>query len=177
MKMVYERPMMMAELYATNAYCNACGTSFKNGKLTTSAEQAKSHNNGTLGSWDPGNSGFKPEDLSHTFDGTKPYQYSEGLCGGYGQTQHSDKSQAIWKCTCEDCEKNGEVWFLEWSHYYTMHLNGGQDTFFLYKDMDGDGEFDITPNASTFPSYTPGQTDYNVAIVVYDEDVSIVPLS
>ena len=173
MKMAYERPMMMAEVYAANAYCNTCGASFKNGMLTTSADKAMNFNGDTDG-WQPGNSGFTADDLSHTFDSTSVYEYTDGLCGGYGQTQHSDKSQAIWKCTCKDHE--GETWFLEWSHYYTMHVNGGQDTFFLYQDSNKNGKFDITGNSTSFPAQEPG-SDYNVAIVVYDEDVSIVPNS
>lgn len=166
MKRVYERPVMMAEVYETMAYCNGCGTSFKNGTITTIAALANSTNNGN-GNWSPGNSGFDESDLVHTFDNTSIYETKNGLCGWGSNCEN--KSQSIWKCTCHP----GDPWYLEWSHYYTVHQNNGKDTFFLYHEENENNSFDITPNSTSWPAIENG-TDYNVAQIVYNENESIV---
>ena len=166
MKMAYERPLMMAEVYATNAYCNACGTSLKNGILTTDADHAYRNINGDK--WQPG-LGFTAADLSHTFNNNNIYQITQGNCNG--QHSSSEREQAIWACTCD--HEDGSVWYLEYSHYYSMHMNGGKDTFCLYKDADGDGNFDIIHNSNNFPAIENG-SDYNVAVVIYTEGESVV---
>lgn len=163
MKKNYESPIMLAEVYKTNAYCGACNTSL-NGQLQTDPNNAYSDDRGTK--WKP-KSGFSitTADLSHTFP-ANPTATSTGLCGGYGSTQHEDKSQSIWECNCTT--HPGETWFLEWSHYYSIHLNGGNSTFFLYKDANGNGEFDIVNQGGSYPTQSSG-SDINVAMVKYNE--------
>lgn len=165
MKKIYECPVMMAEVYETNAYCSSCGTSFKNGTLTTDASRAKSSNNGS--GWNPGNSGFTRDDLTHTFNNKVIFETSKGLCGGLG-SGCDNKDQSIWKCTCHP----DEPWYLEWSHYYSVHVNHN-DTFFLYKEANNNNHFDITPNSNHWPAKESG-TDYNVAQIVYTENESVV---
>ena len=69
----------------------------------------------------------------------------------------------IWKCTCDSTAHPGETWYLEWSHYYSVHANE-KDTFFLYKEYNGKDGVTITPNSSTWPAIENG-TDINVAQV------------
>lgn len=168
MKMVYERPMMMAEVYATNAYCNACGTILKNGILTTDDKHA--YRNTGKDTWQPA-LGFTKDDLSHTFKNDNIYQTVEGNCNN----GCSDASQSIWRCTCDD--HPGETWYLEYSHYYSAHTVGTPEnpvpTFCLYKDADNDGKFDIIHFANDFPAIENG-SDYNVAVVIYTEGESVV---
>lgn len=165
MKKIYECPVMMAEVYETNAYCSSCGASFKNGTLTTDASRAKSSNNGT--GWNPGNSGFTTADLTHTFNNNDIYETIEGVCG-WGSLACDNKKQSIWKCTCHPTDP----WYLEWSHYYSVHQNR-HDTFFLYHEANGQDGCTITPKSSHWPAKESG-TDYNVAQIVYTENESVV---
>lgn len=166
MKKIYESPVMMVEIYKTNAYCSSCGTSFKDGTLTTVASRANSTNNGN-GNWSAGSSGFTKDDLTHTFTNSNIFETSEGLCGWGNECDNKD--QSIWKCTCHP----NDPWYLEWSHYYSVHENGGKDTFFLYHEENNNGHFDITERSTRWPAKENG-SDYNVAQIVYTENESIV---
>lgn len=165
MKKIYESPVMMVEIYKTNAYCSSCGTSFKDGTLTTDASHAKSSNDGGY-NWKPGDSRFGPDDLKHTFKNGEIFEYSEGLCGGGRGCDNKD--QAIWKCTCHP----DSPWYLEWSHYYSIHENGA-DTFFLYHEEYDSDHFNITRSSREWPAIEY-HSDYNVAQIVYTENESIV---
>ena len=164
MKMVYERPVMKAEVYATNAYCNACGT-----RLSDTLVTDKDHVYGNVygAEWKPG-AGITADMLGHTFDNDSIYAYTQGNCTGGHTTE--EKQQAIWECTCEN---HGDTkWYLEYSHYYSEHVNGGKDTFCLYMD-DGDGKFEIIKNHNDFP-YKETNSDTNAGVVIYSIQENVV---
>lgn len=164
MKMVYERPVMKAEVYATNAYCSACGPELTK-VLTTSASSARNSINDRNG-WDPGRSGFTESDLAHTFDPNGAIGAEIGLCGPFGSSC-DNTNETVWQCSCHP----DDPWYLEWSHYYSVHDNRGNngDVFFLYHESNGVPGIQLTPNSSNFPAIENG-TDYNVALVVYKEE-------
>lgn len=173
MKNVYERPVMMAEVYKTNDYCAVCGDTVTLDNLILDDKcQYYSDKNFFDPLWSPG-LGFKKEDLYHEFDGVATTQ-SPGICN---PGTCASKMQPIWKCTCTD--HPGETWYLEWSHHYSVHDNNGRngDTFFLYKEAGTDSNnpngFDITGNSTSWPA-KESRSDYNVARVVYRHGESVV---
>lgn len=168
MKKVYERPVMMAEEYTTNAYCNSCGTSFKTGNLVLNQNSTFCSTNNDGGKWTAGRHNFKKDGLYHTFSNENIYQTVDGSCGIFGP-KCENNSQSIWRCTCCD-----EPWYLELSHYYTEHVNHGAPTFFLYKEATGDQSFNIIGSADSWPAVEQGHSDYNVAQVVFQEEEGIV---
>lgn len=173
MKKIYERPVMKADVYETNAYCVACGTSIKgNLVLDPNRTDCAFYKNDRLQAWSSASVGsyqnrvtFTKDDLVHTFSDaytdTRPGNCNEG-CPSVDQT--------IWICDC-----GGEKWYLEWSHHYSVH-EFGTPTFFLYKEYSGSDtkdRFDVIKMASSFPAQSGG-SDYNVAMVVYAQDESVV---
>ena len=171
MKKVYERPVMMAEVYETNTYCNACGDVFETGELILNENSIfnRTHNGGNnWGKRGHDTKGYKKEDLYHTFNNNNMAPDSNGICP---DNSHQNISQSIWKCTCHPLKP----WYLEHSHYYSKHEKGG-DTFFLYEEINGNGRFDITPNTTSWPAKNNG-TDYNVAEVVFQKVTTEVILS
>lgn len=175
MKKVYESPVMMAEAYETNAYCAGCGAMIKNGELILNQNSTFNSSNKGGNNWQEGY-GLKKTDLYHTFKNSSIDLTVDGYCGntgGYpfgGSNECEDKAQSVWKCTCT--RHPGETWYLEWSHYYSVHENG-QDTFFLYKETNGTSGLTITPTATSWPQQQSG-TDLNVAQVIYQEGESMV---
>lgn len=170
MKKNYEHPVMVAEEYKVNSYCGSCGAVIKNGILTTSSAGANSSNNGR-GNWKPGTSGFTTDNLVHTFDNDKIFQTVEGLCTPYPDCGEGNKWQSVWQCNCTN--HPGETWYLEWSHYFSVHQNKGADTFFLYKEVNDPKNFNITEHSNRWPAIEPG-SDYNVAQIVFTEGESLV---
>ena len=166
MKKVYERPVMMAEEYTTNAYCNSCGETFTTLTLDSNNKYSSSNNSGR---WFSNGSGFTKDDLYHEFDGDNISGTTNGVCGpgGYVEQGHNVVSN-IWQCTCHP----DDPWYLEYSHYYSVHANH-KATYFLYKEANGISGCQITQNASSWPS-KDSVSDYNVAQVVFSTNTTEV---
>lgn len=164
MKKIYERPVLMAEEYKTNAYCGSCDMT-KNGFLVTDADRAYGSDRKTAWTGSSSFPSIKAADLHHFFDPSKKTN-TEGSCGMYGSGYGHDNTQFVIPCECHP----GNPWYLEFSHYYSVHQNGfkGTDTYFLYKEAYDSTGFNIVDQGGNYPYQNAnGQSDINVAMVRY----------
>lgn len=165
MKMAYERPVMQAELFATNAYCGACNRNQQIvGQQLVVDWNIKGNwkSNGWSSSsiWDAEDYAKYSEqfDLSHTF-----LQSSKAPVRNpnTGATQH------YWTCNCTD--HGDDVYYLEWSDFWTNSVNGGKDTFVLFKETGKASGLQIPSNVGSWPDYNPsGNNDLGIAQVTFD---------
>lgn len=161
MKMVYERPMMQAEQYVTNAYCNVCTSRpILETTITTSADPAD---------WFSPNSGntissnrLEGYALGHTFNQGAAIEMTrpEGVYGA-GETQY------YWVCSCTDCANKGDRYYLEYSAEWADDSRyEGKNIFVLYKENTNDNDLDIVwTNGGNLPDGGSGwneKGDYGI---------------
>ncbi|MBQ8619629.1 MAG: hypothetical protein IJ418_19280 [Clostridia bacterium] len=176
MKLAYERPMMGAELYQTNAYCNGCERDVDSQSWGVSKESSTYYtrvdlnwSNMSVGNdsdenqvWNetdpfvyqygPGENDKITFEMEHTFDPAAD-KVTAGSCGD-NNSDHSN-SQSFWYCNCHDGR-----YMLELSHFWSNHVNtnnlfaGNSDynqVFFLYYDVNDDGVFNIQGGSDYWP--------------------------
>lgn len=159
MKKFYERPVMRAEVYETNAYCGACANSAPvlTGNLVVDLGQGNwySDNDGTKWNGDPAD-----YDTCHTFvEANKVAQKSN-----YGNL-----NQYYWECSCH----SDTPYYLEYSANFTENYNDGSPTFFLYKEDTGDQILQLA-SALQWPDKGGKWADTVVAQVRYTEETKRV---
>ncbi len=159
MKKVYERPIMKAEVYQTNAYCGACADKppVLTGTLTVSLDQGNWYSNNNGLEWNGNPNSY---DTDHTFiEANKIAQKSN-----YGNLD-----QYYWECSC--CPE-GSKYYLEYSANFTENYNNGTPTFFLYQEANNREGLQLA-SAKSWP-HTGRNIDTCVAQVRYTQDSSPV---
>lgn len=163
MKKSYEKPVMKAEEFVTNAYCAACGEWVLNGTLIVTNDNwtwPVVDNNGDKTVVYPRRNG-KTYYTDHTFD-----ESSYGTFKGFGGGEHK-----YWMCTCAG--HNGR-YFLEYSDHHSGDSRygggNGKKVFYLYYDLDGDGRFDTASYNSSANGPWGGADGEDLALsrVTYD---------
>lgn len=178
MRMTYERPIMQAEQYVSNAYCGACTD---NPVLNTDVLNVSPSNDAS--SWfsgvNTGNGGGRPGSGNGQWT-TLPFD--EDAVSGYDldhtflsssrvvmTNPNSNTTQWYWTCNCESHSDGSATgsYYLE----YTSHWSGelGSDTFILYKEDTHNHVLDIASGA-TLPN-GGGNSDIAVVGVTYTHPV------
>lgn len=142
MKLAYERPVMRAEAFATNAYCSACGgqVSFLDGALSLAKDLVSGwFTIGFLG----GYRDTTPKDVwtGLTFQQDSRRDMTSQANGFEGQKQY------YWTATAEDTK-----YYLEYSVERSNNRNA--DVFVLYEEQTGNQNLDIN-----WKGYTGTETD------------------
>lgn len=159
MKKAYERPLMKAEIFETNAYCGACADQppVLTGQLVVDLANGNwySDNRGTAWSGNPA-----AYITRHTFvEANKVAQTSN-----YGGLD-----QYYWKCSCHE----GSPYYLEYSANFTENYNNGNPTFFLYKEDTGNQTLELA-QAMRWPNDGGRNADEVVAMVSYTPETTPV---
>lgn len=151
MKKSYEKPVMKAEEFVTNAYCGSCEGQFVlNGRLDVSPDSWGSSNMSSDWSDRDNLVPNAEENITHSFvqKDSIPMRDDDG------------DAQYFWKCS----HAVGCPYYLEFSHDFTER-NNGAETFFLYKEVNGRDGLQIS-GGFNWPLQNRGD-DLCVAQVVY----------
>lgn len=173
MRMAYERPMMRAELYATNAYCGACTTNPQlDGTLTVKASQWQSDVDGLAGDWEDtwvstgygpnasgyymfANAGGTQHDLTFSSENSTPITSTDA--NGKEYTGY------YWTTTCNCCTSG--TYYLEYSAGFTDRE--GKDCFILYYEDNGQTGLQLG-TGSSFPLDNGSSGDMAVAWATFE---------
>lgn len=161
MKMTYERPMMSAEVYQTNAYCGACTTG------TPTLLESITTGIGDLWKW------FNPRTGNTITPNTNSYSYEHTFAKGEAIEMTSQASgfegttQYYWKCTGTD------GYYLEYSAEWGAKY--GNNTFVLFKEDSNNDQLDVNwYNWGSFPdTNNRNGTDIAVAAVTVYESQGV----
>lgn len=165
--MTYERPMMQAEVYATNAYCGACEDNPTPNKDIIRVDHGTDGQN-WIGSfnWGPGFqvTGTNPwsangtnYDLSHEFTSDDRISMTN---------PNTNQQQWYWKCTCGEHDDGSATgsYYLEYSADWTTRL--GDDSFVLFKENTDNTSLQVGTK-NTFPAKPESTIDTAIAMVTY----------
>lgn len=170
MKMMYERPVMSAEMYMTNSYCNICGSeqSIVDGKSVQVGQ--------ALEFFHIGAGGNKGSVLTNISDFFKGLVFQNGENGEYRlpMTSYDDstygQNQYYWTTTGTDNNR----YYLEYSVGNTKEFGNGDDIFVLYKEDTTNsyvGNKDgLDVNFSTFPGSETDQ-DNDCGYLLFDSGI------
>lgn len=156
MKTKYERPLIKAELFQTNAYCGSCtGQVQLNGKLI-------------VDEINPGGWTWNPDRVNYTTH----HEFKES---NKTSMINSNTGQQQYYYNCLD----GDGYYLEYSAHWSesQELSGGNPTFFLYKETNGKNGLQLAASNGPWPTVTgrgDNKSDTCVAKVVYDQGTSPV---
>lgn len=170
MKMVYERPVMSAELYVTNAYCNVCTSRPVLATTINTSDDVERwfspRNDSSISASD-----LSEWDLSHVFEQGSALDMvrPEGVWGA-GQTQY------FWKCSCpehSDGSAKGSYYLeysTEWADKYT-----GENVFVLYKETNGNDVLNVNWGNGGYLPDNPGRSnDQGIGATIVDFDTMVV---
>ncbi|MBE5798434.1 MAG: hypothetical protein E7321_00580 [Clostridiales bacterium] len=173
MKMAYEKPMVRAELYQTNAYCSVCTSGVPVLTTDISTSENGSWFSPVLGpSWGDNKQTLLSAgwDLSHTFNQGKAETMVSQATGHVGQTQY------YWVCDCPDCAEKGEHYLLEYSAQWSSDTRyKDQNIFVLYKDTTGDQKLQVNwGNGGWLPDNPARNEDQGLGATFVDFSTRVI---
>lgn len=152
MKRVYERPVMKAEVFETNAYCGACAEKppVLTGNLIVDLAHGNwySNNNGAVWNADP-------DDYITRHEFVEANKVAQ-------KSNYGNLDQYYWKCSCHP----NSPYYLEYSANFTENYNDGVPTFFLYREDTGNTSLQLGSSMS-WPNNGGRNADEVVAQVRY----------